>query len=105
MTLYPVDGGAPTELPELGKDALAVGWNSEGQLWVRSSREAPCRLRLFDIRSRRVVEERTLSPADATGLASIGEVRVTPDDQAIAFDYVRVMGYLYKANGLVAPAR
>ena len=35
LTLYSTKGGPPIPLPELGKDAVPVGWTAEGQLWVQ----------------------------------------------------------------------
>ena len=38
LTLYPLDGGTPIPLPELGTDAAPVGWTAGGQLWVKTIR-------------------------------------------------------------------
>ena len=101
----PVHGGAPIELTELPKDRELVpfGWDAEGALWLRSFRELPCRIVRYDVRSRHVLEERTLSPADPTGLTVISQAFITPDGKAMAFDYVRILGYLYLLDGLVPP--
>ena len=104
LTLYPLDGSPPVPLSELGHDVVPAGWTTEGQLWIRSYRGLPSRLFRYDVRSRRVLEERSLSPADSTGLAAIGMVCITPDSRAIAFDYERVLGSLYLLDGL-APGR
>ncbi|MGO8968402.1 MAG: protein kinase domain-containing protein [Myxococcaceae bacterium] len=104
LTLYPVDGGAPVPLPELGKDAIPVGWNAQGNLWVRPLREVPGRLRRYDVQNHRVLEERIISPTDMTGLTVIGQVCITPDDRSIAFDYIRILGYLYRLDGLLPSA-
>jgi eukaryotic-like serine/threonine-protein kinase len=104
LTLFPIDGGPSVPLSELGKEVAPVGWTADGQLWVRPFREVPSRMLRYDIRKRRVLEERTISPSDPTGVARIPRVRITPDGRALAFDYERTLGYLYLLDGLV-PAR
>jgi serine/threonine protein kinase len=99
VTLFPVEGGAPIPLPELGKDVVPVGWTADGQLWVRFL-EVPSRMLRYDIRSRRPVEERTVSPSDPTGVSRIPTVRITPDGRTVAFDYERTLSYLYLLDGL-----
>jgi hypothetical protein len=76
LTLYPLDGSPPVPFPELGNDVVAAGWTTDGQLWVRSVQGLPSRLFRYGVRSRRVREERTISPTDRTGLAAIGTILV-----------------------------
>ena len=106
LTLYPLDGGTPVPLPELGRDADAIRWTAEGQLWARVA-DIPTRGRLvrFDIANRRVLEERTVAPADSTGLNFIGHMKLTLDGRAIAFDYGRTLGNLIILDGLAPPRR
>jgi hypothetical protein len=104
LTLYPLDGGSPIPLPELGKDVAPVGWTRDGQLWARALRELPSRMVRYDVPNRRVLEERTLSPSDLTGVTQLVQVCMTPDSRAVAFDYVRTLGHLSLLDGL-APAR
>ncbi|MGO9064285.1 MAG: protein kinase domain-containing protein [Myxococcaceae bacterium] len=102
VTLFPLDGGPPVPLPELGKDAVPAGWTMTGQLWVRSL-DVPSRMRRYEVRSRRILEERTLTPSDPTGVWRIPQVHMTPDGRAVAFDYERSLGYLYVLEGLAPP--
>jgi eukaryotic-like serine/threonine-protein kinase len=104
LTLYPLDGTAPVLLPELGKDAVAVAWDDQQDLWVRSWSGIPSRLRRYDVAARRVLEERMVAPSDTTGLTVIGQICLTPDGRSLAFDYVRTLGSLYRLDGL-APAK
>jgi eukaryotic-like serine/threonine-protein kinase len=104
VTLFPLDGGAPIPLPELGKDLAPAGWTSDGQLWVRS-RDVPTRMVRYDIRNRRPVEERSISPSDATGVSRIPTIRITPDGGTVAFDYERTLSYLYLLEGLSPAGR
>src|SRR5208283_1804162 len=78
LTIYPLDGSHPIPLTDLGKFTVPVGWTSDGQLWVSDNltafRDVPTHLKRYDITGRRVVEERTIGPADLTGLAGIGYI-------------------------------
>ena len=109
LTIYPLDASPPIPLPDLGKFSVPVGWTSEGQLWVldslRAFRDAPNHLLRYDIPSRRVVEKRTLAPADLTGLAGIDHICITPDSRVIALEYWRRLGYLSVLDGLASPRR
>jgi eukaryotic-like serine/threonine-protein kinase len=100
LTLYPLDGGPPVPLPELGKNVVPVGWTADGQLWLRALRGVSSRMLRYDIRSRRTVEERTISPSDVTGFTDIGRVCITPDGRTVAFNYVKDLNNLYLLNGL-----
>jgi eukaryotic-like serine/threonine-protein kinase len=103
VTLFPIGGGPAVQLPELGKEVVPAGWAASGQLWVRT-RDVPSHMRSYDIRSRRALEERTISPSDPTGVSRIPTVRITPDGRSVAFDYERTLSYLYLLEGL-SPAR
>jgi eukaryotic-like serine/threonine-protein kinase len=105
LTLFPLDGSAPIPVPELGKYAVPVGWTSAGQLWasdnLRTVRGAASHLLRYDVGSRRIVEQRSLSSAEPTGLTAIGRIRITPDSRTYAYEYFRELDYLYVLDGLV----
>ena len=101
VTLYPVEGGDPIALAELGSNAVPIGWSNDGDLWVRELGEVPSRLVRFNLKRRRVVEERRVGPSDSTGVSRIKHVQITPDGQAVAFDYGRSLDRLLLIDGLV----
>jgi eukaryotic-like serine/threonine-protein kinase len=100
LTVYPLDGGSPVPLPELGRDVVPVGWTADGQLWLRALRGVPSRMLRYDIRNRLTVEERTISPSDLTGFTGMGRVCITPDSRTVAFNYVKDLNNLYLLKGL-----
>jgi eukaryotic-like serine/threonine-protein kinase len=106
LTLYPTDGGPSLPLPELGKDAVPVGWTPEGHLWVQLHpyRDFPSHLVRYDFRSRQVLEERMVALGDPTGVLALFDMKLTPDGEALAFGYRRTLGYLFLMDGL-APGR
>jgi eukaryotic-like serine/threonine-protein kinase len=102
VTLFALDGSPPVALPELGREVVPAGWSADGKLWVQKFQDVPMRLLLFDTRRRRVVEERTVGPSDLAGVTLIPQVRITPDGQTLAFDYLRRNGYLFLIDGLLS---
>jgi eukaryotic-like serine/threonine-protein kinase len=109
LTVYPLAGGPPIPLPELGRFSTPSGWTKDGQLWATDAlyagRYAPTRLMRYDLGSRRVVEERTLSPTDLTGFVAFGDIFITSDGEAIAYQYKRIHGSLYLVEGLAQSRR
>jgi eukaryotic-like serine/threonine-protein kinase len=107
LTLYPMDGGPSVPLPELGKNAVPVGWTLQGQLWVQldAEREFPSHVVRYDIKRHQVLEERTVALGDRTGVLRLFNMKLTPDGGALAFSYRRSLGYLYLLEGLAPPPR
>jgi hypothetical protein len=105
LTLYPLNGGTPIPLPELGADTAPIGWTPGGQLWVKSIGAVPARISRYDIHERRVVEERIVAPSDLTGVLSVTWVRISADGRTMAFDYHRLLGNLYLLDGLPSANR
>ncbi len=107
LTIFPLNGDPPIRLSELGSRSSPSGWSGDGQLWVcdclRAGHDAPTRLMRYDLKTRHVVEERTLSPTDRAGFVGFQDIFVAPDGKAIAYQYTRILGYLYLVDGL-APA-
>jgi eukaryotic-like serine/threonine-protein kinase len=101
ITLYALDGSSPVALPELGREVVPAGWSANGRLWVQKFQDIPSRLLLFDLHSRRVVEERIVGPSDLAGVTDIPRIRITPDGRTVAFDYWRRNGYLFLMDGLL----
>jgi len=106
LTLYPLNGDAPIPLPELGRLAEPAGWATDGQLWasdcLKAGHDAPTRLVRYDFATRRVVDERMISPSDRAGFVGFLDIFVAPNSGAIAYDYTRVFGNLYLMDGLAA---
>ena len=85
---------------------MPAGWSADGQLWasdcLKAGHDAPSRLMRYDFKTRRMVEERTVSPTDRTGFVGFQDIFVTPDGGAIAYEYTRILGYLYSVDGLAS---
>jgi DNA-binding winged helix-turn-helix (wHTH) protein len=102
--VFPLGGGEPIRfsdiLPE--PNAFPMGWSAAGDLWVLSRRGRQVLLRV-DLRARQVRESRELSLEDMTGISMIWSARVTPDGNAVAFNYGRNRSRLFLMRGAGVP--
>jgi hypothetical protein len=100
-TLYPIAGGPAitlTDLPEM----YPTGWSPEGQLWVKDRDKIPTRLVRYDVQRRKVLQEQLVAPADTSGVVTIPRIRLSSDGKAMAYDFRRMLDYLYLMKGLGA---
>jgi hypothetical protein len=106
--LHPLAGGKSVMLTELEPGSTPAGWASRDELWFARTDEANAavfRLSRFDIRRRRILEERTVAPIIATGSGAISRVQVTPDGKSMVFEQRRTVGHLYVLRGLQSRSR
>jgi hypothetical protein len=100
LTIYSVESGKPLPLPELGRGTTPIRWAQDGTLWVTRSSEVPGRVFRYDLGSRKILEERTLSPHENVGMTDLGRVCLSGDGRSVAFGYTRVLGNLFLLEGL-----
>ena len=100
-TLYPVDGGPPNRLTELG-DLQPTGWTPEGNVWLKDRDKIPTRLVLFDVQRRKILVDENVAPADTSGVVTIPRIRLARDGKTMAYDYRRMLDYLFLMKGLGA---
>ena len=97
LSVYPVSGGDPIELSELGRDYLAVDWTDHGLVVRPATSVASPLVELFGVdlrtRTRRLLA--TLSAGEPTALTRIRAVRVTPDEKTVAYQFGRYSSFLY----------
>ncbi len=105
--LYPLQGGAPVELPGLALGDELLRWSDDGRfLFVSSHEPGHLALNIYRIHlgSGRRELWKKLSPPDATAVVSIapgpGTVRLTSDGAAYAYSYSTVAHQLYLVEGL-----
>jgi len=99
--LYPLGGGEPMPLSGLTSEDVPVRFDRESRwLYVYRQGEVPLRLSRYEISSGRKELWKEVSPADAAGLSSINRIVTTPDGQAYAYSYFRVLSYLQIVDGL-----
>src|SRR6266545_3134793 len=99
--LYPLGGGEPTPLSGLTAEDVPVRFDREGRwLYFYRQGEVPLRLSRYEISSGRKETWKEVSPADTAGLSAINRMVTTPDGQAYAYSYFRVLSYLQIVDGL-----
>ena len=98
--LYPLGGGAPTDLPASLPADTPAGWTTDGKGLYVSQVGIPCKLDLIDVATGRRTHIRDLSGSDAGGVTSFGPVRVTPDGRTMTVGVVRVLSTLYQVRDL-----
>jgi hypothetical protein len=78
-------------------------WSREGHLWITEGgrgRQARNRLLRVDPRTAKVLEERSVGPADPGGASPVHDVVISADGREVAFSYGRKLGSLYLLPGL-----
>jgi hypothetical protein len=102
--LIALQDGATRPLTAGGAEHLVPqGWSPEGHLWVTEggpTSRARTRLLRVDPQSGRVLEERSIGPADSGGVFNYQNVVLSPDGREVAFAYSRTLGRLYIVSGL-----
>jgi hypothetical protein len=88
-TLFPVDGGTPDRLTEIGPKYEAIGWLKDGTLLLNARNALPSPVICFDPRTRKVSHLGTLAPGDLTGVPRVTKAMVTPDGKTFAFHFRR----------------
>jgi len=92
--LYPIAGGAPSDLAAIQANDEPVGWSTDGRAVFVSTRTIPARLERIELTTgaRRVIRE--LRPQGLEG-GRIGVVDVTADGEQFAYGGLRQTRTLY----------
>ena len=56
----------------------------------------------YDVQRRKILEEQLVAPADTSGVVTIPRIRLSRDGKTMAYDYRRMLDYLYLVRGLGA---
>jgi Tol biopolymer transport system component len=100
--LYPVAGkGQPKQAPGLERDENPTAWSADDRsLFVFRTGQVPAQIFQVDTASGKRTLWRTIQPADAAGISTIGGVLITPDARSYVYSYVRTLSDLYLVEGL-----
>ncbi|HVR70972.1 MAG TPA: winged helix-turn-helix domain-containing protein [Vicinamibacteria bacterium] len=99
--LYPIDGGEePRPIP--GTEGMSLlSWGDGGVLYLREHKgHPPTRILRLDTATGRRETWRELAPPDPSGVVSVGNVALTRDGGAYAYNYARQLSDLYVVAGL-----
>jgi hypothetical protein len=106
LMLISVQDGSPLPVPAQFAEMSPRGWSAEGHLWLsQGGLSAPARLQLrrVDLKSGRVLEERTISPLEPDGTAFVGSPAISRNGEHVVYYSDRFAGNLFIARGLWRP--
>jgi hypothetical protein len=102
FVLWPVAGGAPSDVRGLSASDQPLQWTSEGRaLFVRRAGPVlPVNVDRLDLVTGERSPWRALGPADPAGVGHIGDVAIASDGASYAYNCQRTLSELYLAEGL-----
>jgi eukaryotic-like serine/threonine-protein kinase len=101
IVLYPLDGGAPHQIPKLADGSEPLRWCPDNRsLMVYHSGNLPARIFRVDLETGRQTLWKELMPSYRTGLGGISAVRVGADCQSFGYSAWYSPAELWVAEGL-----
>ena len=101
LQLYPVEGGEPQAIADLGPNDRLDGWAAGGKaLFVHKTGELPAKLMRLDYQTGKRELVREIAPADRAGVGTSFGIIVTPDAQAYTYSLVQMLHELHLVEGL-----
>ena len=101
VVVYPVAGGAPHPIPDLGQSFVPVQW-SEDDASVYGYRRGDVPTKVYRVNlvtgQQTVIQE--LQPETLKGVVSIAPVVMSRDGSRFAYGYYQVLSVLYVISGL-----
>jgi serine/threonine protein kinase len=101
MSIWSMTGEPPRPVRGARRDDRPVAWTADGRaLWMYRRGEVPAPVFQLDLTTGERRLSKNLVPPDAAGVYSIIEFRITPDGNAYAYSYSRLLSQLYLVRGL-----
>jgi eukaryotic-like serine/threonine-protein kinase len=99
--MFAVAGGDPKLIPGMQAGELATSWSSDGRsLFVLARGQVPAQVYRVDLTTGQRTLWKTMEPADAAGIDTIGRVMLSADSKSYVYSYVRTLSDLYLVQGL-----
>ena len=99
--LFPVNGGDAKPVPGLQPGERPAAWSADGHsLFVMGGGQVPAQLYRVDLAGGQRTFWKTIEPADAAGIATIGGTFMSADNKSYVYSYVRTLSDLYLVQGL-----
>lgn len=99
--LFPVSPNEPKPIAGLLDGEAPVGWSADGRsLYVYRGGEMPAKVYRLEVASGRRTLWKQLMPPDPAGVEYVGPVLPSPDGNAYAYGYRRLLSDLYLVEGL-----
>jgi Tol biopolymer transport system component/predicted Ser/Thr protein kinase len=101
MYLFPVAGGEPKPVPGVLPGEGPTGWSADSRsLYTMQRGQVPTQVFRIDLATGQRSLWKSLEPADAAGIDTIGRVLLSADTKSYVYSYVRTLSDLYLVEGL-----
>ena len=101
LHLYPLDGGAPRDIPGAVVGDRLAGWSSDSSaLFLYHAGELPAKIYRVDYRTGKRELVREILPSDRAGVAPSLGIEITPDSKTYAYSPSQVLNELHLVEGL-----
>jgi hypothetical protein len=101
MYLFPVAGGEPKLVPGVLLGEGPTGWSADSRsLYIMQRGQVPTQVFRIDLATGQRSLWKSLEPADAAGIDTIGRVLLSADTRSYVYSYVRTLSDLYLVEGL-----
>jgi eukaryotic-like serine/threonine-protein kinase len=100
ILLYPLDGGAPREIPKLEDGSEPLQWCPDASLLVYHATTIPLKITRVDAETGTQTVLKELEPSYRTGLGNITTARVGADCKSLAYSAQYGLSELWVADGL-----
>jgi Tol biopolymer transport system component/predicted Ser/Thr protein kinase len=99
--LFPVGGGDAKLVAALQPDERPNAWSADGRsLFVMTRGQIPAQVFRVDVATGQRTFWKSVEPADAAGIDTIGRVLMSADGKAYVYGYNRTLSDLYLVQGL-----
>jgi Tol biopolymer transport system component len=99
--LYPVAGGEPKLLPGQQPGEVVNSWSSDQRsVFLLARGQIPAQVYRVDLVTGQRTLWKSMEPADAAGIDTIGRVLISADGKAYVYGYNRTLSDLYLVQGL-----
>lgn len=100
LAIYPLNGGAPSVIPD-SQGQMVAGWSDDGKLlYVYSASELPGRIFQMDPATGRKELFRTIEPPEPAGINGLSPIIFSQDMKTCVYSYRRIISDLFVATGL-----
>ncbi len=98
---YPVGGGEAKLLPGQQPGERVTGWSADGHsIYLMERGQIPADVIRMDLASGKRTLWKTMEPADAAGIDTVGRVLISADGKSYVYGYNRTLSDLYLVQGL-----
>jgi hypothetical protein len=101
LTLFPVDGGTPIELPATDPPYGACQWSADGRsIFIYKSGEMPSIIYRLDISTGKISRVHQITPLNGAGVISVAPIVTNQKGTEFAYSTFQTISVMYVVSGL-----